>query len=37
MFYFNNYEKIALKGYSGEKLVYIASDDNNVIKELKKI
>jgi glycoprotein 6-alpha-L-fucosyltransferase len=37
MFYVNNYyEKIALKGYSGEKPVYISSDDNNVMEELKQ-
>jgi len=35
MFHVINYfDKLALNGYSGEKFVFVASDDDNVIKKL---
>jgi glycoprotein 6-alpha-L-fucosyltransferase len=36
MFYVQNYfKKLALNGFIGDKYVFVASDDTNVIKELK--
>jgi len=35
MFYVTNYfDKLALNGYSGDKFVFVATDDENVFKEL---
>ncbi len=36
MFYVQNYfKKLALNGFIGDKYIFVASDDTNVIKELK--
>jgi glycoprotein 6-alpha-L-fucosyltransferase len=36
MFFVTNYyKKLALKGFSGEKVVFVASDDSNAIQELR--
>jgi hypothetical protein len=36
MFYVINYfKKLSLKGFSGEKVVFVASDDRNAIQELR--
>jgi glycoprotein 6-alpha-L-fucosyltransferase len=36
MFYvINYYKKLALKGYAGEKVVFVASDDLNAAQELR--
>jgi hypothetical protein len=36
MFYVINYfKKLSLKGFSGEKVVFVASDDRNVTQELR--
>jgi glycoprotein 6-alpha-L-fucosyltransferase len=36
MFYVINYfKKLALKGFSGEKVVFVASDDPNAFQELR--
>jgi len=35
MFYVKNYfDKLALNGYSGEKFVFVATDDENVMPQL---
>ncbi len=34
-FVINYYKKLALKGFSGEKFVFVASDDSNAIQELR--
>jgi glycoprotein 6-alpha-L-fucosyltransferase len=34
-FIINYYKKLALKGFSGEKVVFVASDDSNAIKEFR--
>jgi hypothetical protein len=36
MFYvINYYKKLALKGFTGEKVVFVASDEPNAIQELR--